>query len=246
MLWQNISYKDIVGCLEKSNGTAMLPVGATEQHGPHLGCGVDSVIVSKLCESVSDITGVPVLPLIPYGCSIGHSKKWPSTIAVSPVVLIEFITEIGRWAYFSGVRRLFIINGHVTNNAPLRCALEILRSEFDDYMIGLIDTSRISQRVNDMHIKDGDDWHANDAETSIILKIADELVSHSLIDSSDDQDRTIDKVFSHPVNKTSINGVTGKPSAATREKGEELFDWMICDLAKIIRKGMTESPPLQG
>ncbi|AEM48444.1 Creatininase [Acidithiobacillus ferrivorans SS3] len=245
MLWQNLNYKGIADILVKTNGTAMLPIGATEQHGPHLGCGVDSVIVYKLCVSVSDITGVPVLPLLPYGCSLGHSKKWPSTIAINPVILIELITQIGRWAYLSGVRRLFMINGHVTNNAPLRCALEILRSEFEDYMIGLIDTSRISPRIHDMHTKDGEDWHANDAETSLMLDIADEMVDHSLMESSDDEDRTTDKVFAHPVNKTSKNGVTGNPSAATRKKGEELFKWMVSDLEKIIRKGMTETAPLQ-
>jgi creatinine amidohydrolase len=106
-------------------------VGATEQHGPHLGCGVDFVIAEELCLAVSEKTQVPVLPTLPYGCSLGHSQRWPGTLSVQPVTLIELVKQIGDWAYHSGVRRLFIVNAHVTNAAPLRCALEMLRAEHD-------------------------------------------------------------------------------------------------------------------
>lgn len=58
-----------------------------------------------------------MLPTLPYGCSIGHSKHWPGTIAIQPITLIEFVKQIGDWAYAGGVRRLFIVNAHVTNAA---------------------------------------------------------------------------------------------------------------------------------
>ena len=51
-------------------------------------------------------------------------------------------------------------------------------------------------------------------------------------------------MFAHPVNRTSLNGVTGRPSTATREAGETLFAWMVEDLAAIIERGMKETPPL--
>jgi creatinine amidohydrolase len=54
---------------------ALVPVGATEQHGPHLGVGVDSVIAERLCEAVASATRVPMLPTLPYGCSLGHSRR---------------------------------------------------------------------------------------------------------------------------------------------------------------------------
>ena len=84
-----------------------------------------------------------MLPTLPYGCSLGHSRRWPGTIAVQPATLIEFVKEIGDWAYHSGVRRLFIVNTHVTNAAPLRCALELLRAEHDDLMVALFNTATI-------------------------------------------------------------------------------------------------------
>jgi creatinine amidohydrolase len=72
-----------------------------------------------LGEAVAFRTKVPALPTLPYGCSLGHSRRFPGTIAIKPVTLIEFVKEIGDWAYVSGVRRLFIVNTHVTNAAPL-------------------------------------------------------------------------------------------------------------------------------
>jgi creatinine amidohydrolase len=51
-------------------------------------------------------------------------------------------------------------------------------------------------------------------------------------------------VFSHPVNRTSRNGVTGKPSLASKAKGQQLFGWMVEDLSALVRKGMQEQSPL--
>ncbi|HEX5393035.1 MAG TPA: creatininase family protein [Rhodocyclaceae bacterium] len=244
MRWNDLTWAELPDVLQAANHAAILPVGATEQHGPHLGCGVDTVIAEHLCAAVSEQTGVPMLPAMPYGCSLGHSQRWPGTIAVQPITFIELIKQIGDWAYHSGVRRLFIVNAHVTNAAPLRCALEMLRAEHDDLMVAVINTAQISQRVREFHFADADDWHANDAETSLMLAIAPEVVRPDKLAEADDEDRTGCCVFAHPVNRTSLNGVTGKPSIATAEKGEQWFAWLVEDLSDIVRRGMTETPPL--
>ena len=62
--------------------------------------------------------------------------------------------------------------------------------------------------------------------------------------AADDQDRTGCCIFAHPVNRTSLNGVTGKPSQATAEKGERWFAWLVDDLAELINRGCNETPPL--
>jgi creatinine amidohydrolase len=185
-----------------------------------------------------------MLPTLPYGCSLGHSRRWPGTIALQPITLIEVVKQAGDWAYHSGIRRLFIVNAHVTNAAPLRCALEMLRAEHDDLMVAVINTATISERVRQFHFADAADWHANDAEASIMLAIAPEGVRPDKLLDTDDPDRTCGCVFAHPVNRTSLNGVTGTPSLATAEKGARWFDWLVADLADLIQKGSVETPPL--
>ncbi|CCB66275.1 MULTISPECIES: creatininase family protein [unclassified Hyphomicrobium] len=244
MNWADKTWTELPADLADSHGAAILPVGATEQHGPHLGTGMDFILGEKLCRAVGERTRVPVLPTLPYGCSLGHSRRWPGTIALQPVTLITLVKEIGDWAYHSGVRRLFIVNSHVTNAAPLRCALEMLRADHDDLMVAVINTATVSERVRDAHFADAQDWHANAAETALMLAIAPEIVRAELVPTSDDPDRTDNLVFAHPVNRTSENGVTGKPSLATVEDGQKLFSWMVDDLSQTIEKGKREAPPL--
>jgi creatinine amidohydrolase len=244
MLWSQLTWQELPSRLTAVNHAAILPVGATEQHGPQLGCGMDAVLADVLCKAVATQTGVPMLPTLPYGCSLGHSQRWPGTLAVQPITLIELVKQIGDWAYHSGVRRLFIVNTHVTNAAPLRCALEMLRAEHDDLQVAIFNSATISARVREFHFADGDDWHANDAETSLMLATAPDMVRENLLAESDDPDRTAELVFSHPVNRTSSNGVTGAPSKATLEKGELWFEWMVTDLSELIRRGLHEQPPL--
>ena len=243
--WHQMTWQEIAALTDAGVDAAILPVGATEQHGPHLGCGMDAEIAFQLCRAVSEKTEVPVLPTLPYGCSIGHSKRWPGTLALNPKTMIDVVKQIGDWVYASGFKRLFIINGHVTNFAPLRCALEMLRAEYDDLMIALINTPEISERVRTRHFHDANDWHANEAETSLMMALKPDMVIEEKIKESDDEDRTVDCVFSHPVNRTSKNGVTGQPGLASKEKGEQLFNWMVEDLSALVIQGCDENPPLQ-
>jgi creatinine amidohydrolase len=242
--WHNMSWAEIGELIKAGMDTAILPVGATEQHGPHMGCGMDAEIAAQLCQAVAKKTGAIVLPTLSYGCSIGHSQRWPGTVALQPKTMIDVVKDMGDWIYNSGFRRLFLVNGHVGNFAPLRCALEMLRAEHDDMMIALINSGSMSERVKAQHFHDAQDWHANDAETSLMLALQPAMVRQELLQICDDPDRTDECVFSHPVNRTSKNGVTGKPSLASTAKGRELFNWMVEDLAGLVTSGMSEQAPL--
>ena len=242
--WHQLTWEEVGRLVQQGMDTALLPVGATEQHGPHMGCGMDAEIALQLTRAVAEQTGAALLPTLPYGCSLGHSQRWPGTLALQPKTLIDVVHQIGDWVYASGFRRLFIINTHVTNFAPLRCALEMLRAEHDGFMVALVNSASISERVRERHFHDAEDWHANEAETSLMLDLRPDMVREERLKDSDDPDRTENCVFSHPVNRTSLNGVTGKPSLASREKGEQLFRWMVEDLSAQVTRGMREEAPL--
>jgi creatinine amidohydrolase len=77
-----------------------------------------------------------------------------------------------------------------------------------------------------------------------MLAIAPEGVRPDQLLAVDDPDRTCGCVFAHPVNRTSLNGVTGSPSLASREKGQVWFDWLVADLAALVESGCAEVPPL--
>jgi creatinine amidohydrolase len=111
-------------------------------------------------------------------------------------------------------------------------------------MIALINTAETSPRVRRAFFADAQDWHANAAETSLMLARAPHLVRRNQIKKADDPDRTGGHVFAHPVNRTSANGVTGYPSRAKMADGDRLFRWIVTDLSKLVRRGLRETPPL--
>ncbi len=241
--WERLTWCE-VAALRRRLDMAILPVGSTEQHGPHLSMDTDTVSASFVAEAVAARTGVTVLPAIPYGCSLGHSHRWPGTLAVAPETLTQLVVEVLSWAYHGGFRRLLIVNGHVTNHAPLRCALEHLRARYDDCMVALRDVSDVSARVRAEYCADGHDWHANRAETALMLALAPDRVRPERLAAADDPDRTVGLLFSHPVNRTSVNGVTGMPSGATQEVGARLFSMIVEDLSTQVAAGLRERPPL--
>lgn len=239
--WEKLTWEEIQSL---STDLAILPIGATEQHGPHLGVGMDFHNASTLCKAVSAQTQTPTLPCIPYGCSMAHSHTWPGTLSLQPETVINLVCNIFDWLYPANFKRLLIINAHVSNFAPLRCALEKIRYKYEDASIAIINVGEISERVNAAFTRDASDWHANDAETSLMMATAPDLVRPDKLPDSNDDDRTRGMVFAYRVNQTSRNGTTGTPSNATKAKGEKLFAWMVEDLSKIIEKAKTELPPL--
>ena len=239
-----MTWEELASLRRSGMDAALFPIGATEQHGPHLATSVDSVTAEQLAHAVSAETGVPVLPTLPYGCSLGHSRRWPGTLALQPQTLIAAIVELSEWAYHYGFRRIVFINGHVTNFAPLRCALEVLRSRFDDLLVAIRNVADLSPRVRASFSADAEDWHANAAETSLMQSLAPHLVRPEKVATADDPDRTAGLLFSHPVNRTSTNGVTGSPSRSSAESGRQLFAMMVADLAGQVRAALSEQPPL--
>lgn len=244
MRWETLTWPEVAQLRHQGCDMAILPVGSTEQHGPHLAMDTDTVSAVEVALAVGTRTRVPVLPAIPYGCSLGHSRRWPGTISLLPETLTRVVVEVLSASYASGFRRWLVLNGHVTNAAPLRCALEHLRATFDDCMVAVRNVHEVSARVRAIYCADGDDWHANRAETSLMLALAPERVREPERASADDPDRTGGLFFSHPVNRTSRNGVTGMPSQASRAEGGALFEMLVDDLSRQVDAARAEHPPL--
>lgn len=221
----------------------LLPIGATEQHGPHLPLNTDTLIATASCHYASAQTGAPVLPALSFTVSLGHTEKWPGTFALMHETLMSTVREIATWAVASGWKRLLIINSHFGNDAPLRCAVDRLRFDFvGKLLVAVRNTWALTQSIAAHFTHDAADWHANEAETSLLLHVAPQLVRTERIE--DDPDRTSGCVFPHMVPHTSKNGVTGAPSLATAERGAALLREIGDALVALIERARTEQPPL--
>lgn len=223
--------------------TLLLPVGATEQHGPHLPINTDTVIATAACDYASARTGVPVLPAINYTVSIGHTEKWPGTFSLFHETFIHSAREIAAWAVATGWKRLLFVNSHFGNDASLRVAVDRLRFDFVGRLqVATRNTFNLTPSIWQYFISDAADLHANKAETDLMLYLAPEDVRMAEVE--DDPDRTTDTVFSYLVAHTSRNGVTGSPSEGTAAQGRKLIIEIGEALASTVRKAQIEEPPL--
>lgn len=240
---EQLSWTAIELLQQQGQRMLLLPLGATEQHGPHLPINTDTLIASRICAYASAATKVPVLPSIAYTVSTGHTTKWPGTFSLRHETLIQQLGDLVDWAVATGWNKLLIINSHFGNDASLRVAVDKLRLlHLGKLQIAGLNTFTLSPEIWKEFITDAEDLHANKAETDLMLYLAPETVDMTQVE--DDPDRTISTVFSYPVAQTSKNGVTGDPSRGNAEEGEILFQKMGDRLAELVEQAKSESPPL--
>ena len=230
--------------LAETREVGLVPVGALEQHGPHLPTGTDTIIATAMCEAASDRCGAPVLPAIPLGASYGHGTVLPGTVSLTPDLLAAIIRQYAEWAATSGLFRLLFVNAHFGNSASLGIATDHLRLFRPDLRVGVVEWWTLDPIVAAEAVVDGDDLHANRAETAVMLAVAPELVDLDEMPGADDPDRTGNLVFRYTAPSLSTNGVTGRPSEATPELGRMLVTRTADALAALVERGRVEEPPL--
>lgn len=234
-----------VKALQESCSLLVLPLGATEQHGPALPLNTDTVIAEALCTAACEQAGVAMAPVMPYTSSAAHSTKWPGTFSLTPKTFIDSLVQFAKWAESTGWTQLYIVNAHAGNDAPMRVAVDQIRLELIGRLqIGYLNTFFINPQIEAHFTEDAADLHANKGECDLMLHLAPESVYQEALLSSDDPDRTADLVFSYPVSQTSMTGATGSPSKGNSADGERLFGMMRDALAEKLERAQTEQAPL--
>ena len=245
VLLENLAWPEIAGLREQNGGLLLLPLGATEQHGPHLPVAMDTLLSESVCRAVSAKTGVPVMSALRYTVSQGHTAKWPGTFSLRHSTFLAVLRDLAEWAAATGWKRLLLVNGHFGNDAPARVAVDQLRLAFEGrFHVGLRNVYQLTPGIWSIYTEDAADLHANRAETSLMLHLHPDKVDRDRMATADDPDRTVGTVFSHPVARTSLNGVTGMPSAATEQEGSRLFAAMTGALEADVLRAIVEEPPL--
>jgi creatinine amidohydrolase len=232
---------DEIGAAAAAGAVAVLPVGATEQHGAHLATGTDTLLADHVATAAAEQTGDVVLPALPYGCSLGHTDRWPGTLSLHPATMTRVVTEVGRWAHASGFRKLVIVNGHATNGPPCQSAILQLRHELPDLRPRFVSIFDLTPEIAARYTEDAPDFHANEAETSMLLHLDASQVRPDRI--VDEPDRSVGRVLSYAMPAVTGSGVVGTPSAASSERGAALVEQLVRALADLLRRARAERDP---
>ncbi|WP_246810210.1 creatininase family protein [Methyloligella sp. GL2] len=239
--WDLMTSDEVGAMIAEGRDLAVLPVGATEQHGPHLACGCDTISSETLAQMAGERANVLVLPGFAYGCSLGHTDQWPGTFSLHPGTMIQAMVELGRWAMANGLKKLLFLSGHGTNDAPLRSAILQLRYEFPEGRFATMGLWDISPRVAELYFRDGADIHANRGETSILLHLRPEMVR--MEHAFDVPDVTPGTHFSYAMPATTPTGVVGSPADSSAEDGEMMVETIVTDLANWLEAALAEDWP---
>jgi len=215
------------------NDIVILPVGSTEQHGPHNPLGTDHLIAKALAEEVAKRTGVLCLPVIPYGISSHHRQFW-GTISIQPKVFREYVKNTCLSLKYYGVRRIVVVNGHGGNTSSLLEVASELREE--GVLVSVFQWWTATGRLLPEIFSSDERDHAGSEETSLNLFLHPKLVKmqKALIEKPRDLIPRIRGVVgwgSETIDYTS-SGVFGDATAASTEKGKTVFEVAVDELVK--------------
>jgi creatinine amidohydrolase len=189
----------------------VVPLGATEQHGPHLPLGTDTMIASALASSVDAV----VAPALPYGSS-GEHAGFAGTLSLGAATELALV-ELGRSAGFA---RVLFVCAHGGNAEPLGAAVRQLRSEG-------IDARAWSPSWRG-------DAHAGRVETSLMLALAPGLVGVGERGNTSPLEELMPRLRSEGVRAVSPNGVLGDPAGASAEEGRTLLAAAAAELVEFV------------
>lgn len=223
----------------------ILPVASTEQHGPHLATGVDTLLCGEVCRRAAHLTKGPtvVAPTLWIGLA-EHHMEFGGTFTLTLPTYKTVIEEICRSIVRAGFKHIVICNGHGGNISALNAmSADLARSLGQSVGIGtywLLDPDAIAAALEDQTTV----LHACEAETSMMLAIAPELADPARFheakggetSTTNSATRILSPAFQvwRGFKAMTGTGVIGDAAKSTAEKGERLLDASARALARCV------------
>jgi len=221
---------------------AIVPLGATEQHGRHLPFATDTLVADALAARLAArVDDAVALPALPVGISPEH-MSFPGTLAVTPATLIAVLTDVLRSLAAHGVARAFIFSAHGGNVAALRDALPSLRAAAPGLRVdAMTDLAGLTARLHTEAAAFGiapesAGHHAGEIETSMLLHLHPELVVvDALAPGCVTPTADAQSLFYPDVRRNAPDGVVGDPRGATALRGARYLDAWVNVLEAALR-----------
>lgn len=219
---------------ERASSTLLaVPVGATEQHGPHLPIGTDTMIASALAEHLAgERDDVLVAPAVAYGSS-GEHAPFAGTLSVGSPATATVLLELVRSA--DAFRGVVLVCGHGGNVDALRSAVGTLTAEGRHVLAWMPSVP-------------GGDAHAGRTETSLLLALRPDVVRIDLAEPGDTRSlaEVMPALREGGVAAVSPNGVLGDPAGASAEEGEVLLADLTSQLVASVATRWPSPHPMRG
>lgn len=244
--WEHLTSGQIAAA--DASVPVVLPLGAVEQHGPHLPLATDRIIVDHFCHELDRHLGddVLILPTVSVGYS-KHHDDFPGTLSLTHETLLHQIVETAESALAAGMANLLILNAHGGNEGIAQVAMEHIGHSRPRCRV--VRTTWWQVAVESLLALSttgaGGVGHACELETSLVLAIAAPLVDTSAVPARDNQSsfswdtsdmlRPAPAVMYRRFADVSSTGVFGDPKAASEEKGRRISEMVTERLVELVR-----------
>jgi len=251
-LFRDQSSPALANYIEK-RALLLLPVGTTEEHGPHLPVDTDARIAEayghRLAEALAPDLPVLLMDTIRYGYSMKIMQRWPGTLIVRTRVFMDYVFDICRSVLEMGFEKLALLDCHGHHSGLLATVSREL-CDACEKAIAIMSPARLSREAfNAVRKSDrGGSIHGGEWETSILLHISPDVVEmdaapegdameyHSEFVAGDNflgnQRVTWSTWFIHP----SRSGIYGTPRLASVETGKAIMDAAVANGARFLRE----------
>lgn len=228
---------------------AILPVGATEQHGPHLTVATDGRIAEAFAERLGSELGEEALvcPLLPYGLS-EHHAGFPGTLTLTPATFLAVVGDLVASLGSQGFQRVVIVNGHGGNLEALSLVARQARSEHGILVASMM-WAKLARDVCATEAATDAYGHACELETSLAMALAPELVLQDRIAEPSPRPE-IEPISAPPAPYVDVavrfdeitrDGIYGEPQHASVELGEKILH-VALERAVVFTRAFIESP----
>ena len=222
--------------------TILVPLGSTEQHGPHLPLGTDSCIAEALAERICRrLPGAVRLPVMPFGIATEH-LSFAGTISIEEETFIRFLCDLLRSLAAHGPADVMVFSAHGGNESCLARNRELLEAAVAP--AGLILASipdQVNARLVGLAAESGvapgeAGWHAGELETSMMLGLAPALVRpEEFASGHTDLDLPAEKLFYPDLANRVPSGVVGDPRGASARRAEMYLSGWVEELLAFYR-----------
>ncbi len=238
LTWEN-TWTDV----ERSKTSiAVLPVGATEQHGTNLPLSTDALIVGRIAEAVAEAFDAYLLPTLPVGTSATH-LSFRGSLSLSHETLAAVIRDVVDSLVRTGFTTVILLSWHGGNYVVFSEAFhEELRRRHPGLRVVI---PRNVPARNEAIRAAGfttDEWHAGEREASQVASLRPDLVGPEPTDAPGFRERitgvpvTPETGFPQDVRQVSPMGSLGEPSKGSAEKGERFWEVYLPGLIESLRK----------
>lgn len=228
----------------------ILPLGATESHGPHLPLATDTILATELVNrAVNNISGVAVLPSSFFGASFEHAS-FAGTLAIRDDILNGLWSDIIASVVRSGVRKLLLVNGHGGQTSNVQIAIRNARFDHQALAVGLNLQEMLAQAYRVLVPEPSSseelpyDIHGGLIETSLLLYLRPELVNIEKMRDFKPSCRSYSYLrpygsfvsYGWGMEDLSAHGALGNAAASTAELGLRIFEYCVAELKPLIKE----------